>query len=174
MKKGKKALIISGCVLITVAVAGISIFSALLSRKTPVEHEAFGMDGADKKLAVITDGSEFKTELKDMLLRNANDGLGVEVFGLTDAKKVNSEDYNLVVVIAPTYIGKLQLNAKNYVKKHSDDGNLLLIVTSEGDNEINLGVDTVTMATSSQFTETPEVPMLSIDDVCDMIMEKMN
>ena len=46
-----------------------------------------GIDGAAKKLAVITDGSEFKTELKDKLLEGSNGGLGVEIFGLADAKK---------------------------------------------------------------------------------------
>ena len=174
MKKGKKALAIIICILAAIAIAIMGIYTAMLSRKTSIEAKSVNMDTASKKLAIIADGSQYKLELIDKLLYQSESDIGIDIFGLEDAKDAGPAGYDLVVVTAPVYIGKLQLNAKSYVAKYSDADNIFVIVTCEGENDIGLDVDSVSMATSLQFSDEAKVPQLSVDEVYDMIMERLN
>jgi hypothetical protein len=174
MGKGKKALIILGSIVggfVLLALIGVSAF---FGRKTPIGYEAHNLGSPGRKLALVTDGSEYKLELKEALIETLGESCSIEVFGLQDTRKVDVKGYDLVVVAAPVYVKKLQTNAKNFVRRNSGSGNLMLIITSEGTDDIDMGVDTVTMATSSEFTDTPTNPMYGADEAAQMIADKLN
>ena len=173
MGKAKKALYILGIVVFVIVVAIAAGFYGILNKKTPVDHEILNADAQSKKLAIVTDGSEYKAALKAALAEALGADCCIEVFGLQDARKVNTEDYDLVVVMAPVYIGRLQTSAKNFVVKNEDSGNLMLIITAEGTNDIDMGVDTVTMATTAEFSDAPTNPMYTAEEAAQMIVDKL-
>lgn len=156
-----------------ILIVAIAVFFGITGQKTKLEHKTYNKDASEKKLAIITDNTEYKSQLYEACADKAGSGCLVDVFGLEDTAKVNTDDYDLVAVVAPVYIGKLQSNAKKFIEKNSSSDNLMLIATSEGINDIGLDVDTVTTATSSQFSDQPEAPMLSVDEISDMIIERL-
>ena len=173
MKKGKKTLIIIGSILAAIVLTALIGISSFFGRKTPVDHEEFNAGAQGKSLALVLDGSEYKMKLKDALIETLGYNCRIEVFGLQDIRKVNTGDYDLVAVAAPVYVKKLQTDAKNFIRKNSDSGNLMLIITSEGIDDIDMGVDTVTMATSSEFMDEPTNPMYSAEEAAQMIADRL-
>ena len=173
MSRAKKILIVLGIAVGVILIVAIAVFFGITGQNTKLEHKTYNQDASGKKLAIITDNTEYKSQLYEACAQKADSGCLVEVYGLEDAAKVDANDYDLVAVVAPVYIGRLQSNAKRYIEKNSSSENLMLIVTSEGINDLDLDVDAVTTATSSQFSDEPEAPILSVDEVSDMIVERL-
>lgn len=174
MSRGKKALVTIGIILAAIIVLALFGALGLWGKKTPVDYELHNEEAAGAKIALITDNTEYKMAVKDALVEKAGSELRIEVFGLEDTKVVSASEYDLTVVMAPVYAGRLQTNAKNFIKKNADSANLMLIITAEGTNDIDMQVDTVTMATSSEFTDKPENQQLEADEAAEQILAKLN
>ncbi len=169
MSKGKKTLMISGIIVVSLAVFIIISFVSILGKKTAVDYEIFNASASGSKVAVITDNTDYKMGIKNAIVDGVKNCC-VEVYGLEDAKKVNANDYSLVVVMAPVYIGKLQTTAKNYIEKNKNS-NLLLIITSESTQDIGLEIDAI--ATATLTSSTTQTPKLSYDEILNIINNKL-
>ena len=140
-------------------------------KKTPVDYEIHNINATATKLAIITDNTDYKTDVKEALLSNVDSACCVEVFGLEDIKGINVDDYDLVVIMAPVYAGRLQTDARKFIAKNKDNQNLILFMSAGLTENLSTDVDTIVSATMD--FDTAKTPQLSVSDVVTSILEKL-
>lgn len=172
MKKGKKILIIVLAVIVFLALVGIIGWTSIPNKINENDKFTFNEMSTGGRVAIIRDNSEYKNELSRKIASELGLDIRTDGFGIEDIKEVDNSIYDAVVVMAPVYAGKLQNDAKRWIKNISATDNIILFITTGGLTEIDMDVDTVTSATP-QMDSTKTLP-IPIDEVLDMIIERID
>jgi hypothetical protein len=171
MIKWKKILIVIFAAIIFLILVAIVGWTAIPNKINENDSFIINEDAKGGRIALILDNSDYKNELARIIGSNLGLDIRTDGFGLEDITEINSSEYDAVVVMAPVYAGRLQTDAKKWIKSISASDNIILFVTSNGLTEISMPVDTVSSATP-QMGETDTIPA-SLYDMADIIIEKI-
>lgn len=146
MKKGtKKALKV---IVIFVCVIGVLLLTAPLIKGKSSKVESATIQGElSERICIVMDSSDFKEQVANRIIAEVRGDYAVEIYGLDTLKKIDNKDYEIVVIMAPVYIGDLQTDAKSWIGNCETTDNIFLVYTSATTTNIDLGVDTVSSAT---------------------------
>ena len=162
MKRSRIALIVVAALLVVVAVGGGIARQQFLASSNPIEPFGSNSPTAVKKVYVAMDKSEWKLAAVHKLVDSLKDKVNFTVENLPTLAKLNSAEWDAIVIVAPVYAGALQSDAANFAA-HSDAKSKILLLTTSGSVKIALdGVDVLAAASSDA------------DDTITAVGEKLN
>jgi len=171
LKKGIKILLIVIAVIVALALAGLAMVASALGKVNEYEGFVQNPEAGNKAVAIILDGSEYKIELAETIAGRLGTDVRVEAYGLQNLRKIDNEDYDAVVVMAPVYVGRLQTGAFRWVNRLKNPDNTILVITSAGNTDCDVPVDTFTTATLHEYEVTSEP--VEINEMTTRILTKI-
>lgn len=104
---------------------------------------------AEHKVLIASQGSRFKNRLvSDLVDHIKHNPICISVIDVTSLSEANEADWNAVVLIHTTQMGRMQPNAKEYLG-HAKELNKVILVTTSGSGKWRneeFKIDTLTSA----------------------------
>lgn len=161
--------IIFGVIIICLLIGMLTVRNQI----NELDEKSYNINTTGKQLAIISDDSHYKQNTIAGIAENIDNNIRIDVFGLQDTKKVKYDNYDVIFVMAPVYMGGLQNDAKKWISKADNKDNIILLITSGSNTHIDLGVDTITSATGDINIESIQLHQKDIKDIVNTILEKL-
>ncbi|MGB3341035.1 MAG: hypothetical protein WBB37_06095 [bacterium] len=162
MKILKIVLLVIGCIILLLVI--VFVIYLLMNRQGVIESSEIGAPELEHKVLIASQGSDFKSALVHDLSKVITKDYQVylKIIDVTMLGEVNEADWDAVILIHTTEIGKLQTDAKAYLERAHDLDKVILIITSgQGDWKTDdYDVDIITSASKQD-----ELPGLTEDVV---------
>jgi hypothetical protein len=153
MQKGIKILLIvlSIPVMLFIILMGTYI---VMNWQGVISPYHIGKPDAPHKVLIASQGSKFKSQLLEALIRNLrSEDIYLSIIDCTSLKEDQAENWNAIVIIHTTKVHQIPKYVKTYLDKLKNYSNVILISTSGGGDEIVTGYDVDAISTASRLQD---------------------